>query len=341
MRTKISFKNDYSEGAHPKVLDVLSATNDRQEAGYGQDEVSQQAKKLIHELIGQSQSAIFFVSGGTQANQLVISHLLRPYQSVIAVDSGHIHVHEAGAIENSGHKINAVPHQEGKISVQAIREVLLNHPDNHMVMPKLVYLSQCTELGTIYSKNEMRQIFEFCQSHDLLLFVDGARLGTALTADDNDLTIEDLAMYCDAFYIGATKNGGLLGEAIVFPDPQLAEGFDYYLKQKGALLAKGRVLGAQFYALLETGLFFDLGKHANQMAKQLAQELINRGYRFAFPPTSNQIFPILPLTLVERLKQNYDFYVWQNIDSDSAIVRLVCSWATPESAVQKFIIDLD
>src|SRR5690606_28408780 len=143
-------------------------------------------KKLIHELIGQSQSAIFFVSGGTQANQLVISHLLRPYQSVIAVDSGHIHVHEAGAIENSGHKINAVPHQEGKISVQAIREVLLNHPDNHIVMPKLVYLSQCTELGTIYSKNEMRQLFEFCQSHDLLLFVDGARLGTALTADDND-----------------------------------------------------------------------------------------------------------------------------------------------------------
>lgn len=341
MHAKISFKNDYSEGAHPKVLETLSATNDRQEAGYGQDGISQQARRLIHELIGQSQSAIFFVSGGTQANQLVISHLLRPYQSVIAVDSGHIHVHETGAIENSGHKINAVPHKDGKISVEAIREVLHNHPDHHMVMPKLVYLSQCTELGTIYSKNELKEISEFCQSHDLRLFVDGARLGTALTADTNDLTLEDLAIYCDAFYIGATKNGGLLGEAIVFPDPQLAEGFHYYLKQKGALLAKGRILGAQFYALLEAGLFFDLGRQANQMAKKLTQELINREYRFAFPPTSNQIFPILPLTHIERLKQNYDFYVWKNINSDAAVVRLVCSWATPEDAVDKFIADLD
>ena len=155
------------------------------------------------------------------------------------------------------------------------------------------------------------------------------------------MTLEDLAIYCDAFYIGATKNGGLLGEAIVFPDPQLAEGFHYYLKQKGALLAKGRILGAQFYALLETGLFFDLGRQANKMAKKLTQELINREYRFAFPPTSNQIFPILSLTHIERLKQNYDFYVWKNINSDAAVVRLVCSWATPEDAVEKFIADLD
>lgn len=341
MHQKISFKNDYSEGAHPRVLELLSATNNRQEAGYGDDQISQQAKLLIQKLIGRGQSAIFFVSGGTQANLLVISHLLRPYQSIIAADTAHIHIHETGAVENTGHKINTVPHIDGKITVEALGKVLENHRDNHMVMPKLVYLSQCTELGTIYYKNEIAEISSFCRAHDLLLFIDGARLGTAFSADGSDLTLSDLATYCDAFYIGATKNGGLLGEAIVFPDPMFAEGFDYFLKQKGALLAKGRVLGAQFYALLETGLFFNLGQHANLMAKTISQELTRRGYRFAFPPVSNQIFPILPMPLIKRLQSHYDFYIWEPYDSESAVVRLVCSWATSEESVLALIRDLD
>lgn len=340
MQYKISFKNDYSEGAHPYVLEVLSQTNQQQQAGYGHDQISQHARSLIRSAIQREESSVFFVAGGTQANLLVISHLLRSYQSVIAVDSAHIHVHETGAIESAGHKINLVRHVDGKLNVTAIQELLNSHQDNHMVMPKMVYLSHCTELGTIYRKSELRDISQFCRSNGLLLFLDGARLGCALTADGNDLSLSDIADYCDVFYIGATKNGGLLGEAIVFPDPDLSTGFDFHLKQKGALLAKGRLLGAQFYALLETGLFFDLARHANGMAARLSQAFRDCGYAFAFPPVSNQIFPILPIDLIERLQEKYDFYRWQSMDDNRAVVRLVCSWATTKESVDRFIDDL-
>lgn len=341
MLEKISFKNDYTEGAHPRVLETLVQTNDMQLTAYGQDVISQEAKTKIRALIKNEQSAIYFVGGGTQANLLVISHLLRSYQSVIAVDSGHIHVHETGAIEHSGHKINTVRHQNGKLTVNAIRQVLRQHQDNHMVMPKMVYVSQCTELGTIYQKEELREISAYCKTSGLLLFLDGARLGTALTAKNNDLTLSDIANYCDAFYIGATKNGGLLGEAIIFPDPNLATGFDYYLKQKGALLAKGRLLGIQFDTLLKADLFFELGQHANCMAERLTQAFAAKGFSFAFPPMSNQIFPILPYSVIEQLEKNYDFYVWEPFDATSAVTRLVCSWATTEASIDRLIRDLD
>lgn len=340
MQSKISFKNDYSEGAHPNILNLLIQTNLDQETGYGEDNLSIKAKSFIKRSINNPDAEIYFVSGGTQANMLVISHLLKPYESVIAADTGHIEVHETGAIENTGHKINCIPNQDGKIAVKGIQTALDYHTDNHMVKPAMVYISQCTEVGSIYSKAELEEISQFCKSNNLLLFVDGARLATALTSSHADLNIEELANLADVFYIGATKNAGLLGEAIVFKNKDLAQGFDYYIKQKGALMAKGRILGAQFYALFEDNLFFDLGKHANQMAAKLADAFQSKGYEFSSNPVSNQIFPILPYPIIKELHKKYEFYVWQKLDQDKAVVRLVTSWATSETTIDQFIADL-
>lgn len=340
MQSKISFKNDYSEGAHPNILNLLILTNLDQETGYGEDNLSIKAKSFIKRSINNPDAEIYFVSGGTQANMLVISHLLKPYESVIAADTGHIEVHETGAIENTGHKINCIPNQDGKIAVKGIQAALDYHTDNHMVKPAMVYISQCTEIGSIYSKAELEEISQFCKSNNLLLFVDGARLATALTSSHADLNIEELANLADVFYIGATKNAGLLGEAIVFKNKELAQGFAYYIKQKGALMAKGRILGAQFYALFEDNLFFDLGKHANQMAAKLADAFQSKGYEFSSNPVSNQIFPILPYPIIKELHKKYEFYVWQKLDHDKAVVRLVTSWATPETTIDQFIADL-
>ena len=340
MQSKISFKNDYSEGAHPNILNLLIQTNLDQETGYGEDNLSIKAKSFIKRSINNPDAEIYFVSGGTQANMLVISHLLKPYESVIAADTGHIEVHETGAIENTGHKINCIPNQDGKIAVKGIQAALDYHTDNHMVKPAMVYISQCTEIGSIYSKAELEEISQFCKSNNLLLFVDGARLATALSSSHADLNIEELAKLADAFYIGATKNAGLLGEAIVFKNKELAQGFDYYIKQKGALMAKGRILGAQFHALFEDNLFFNLGKHANQMAAKLADAFQSKGYEFSSNPVSNQIFPILPYPIIKELHKKYEFYVWQKLDHDKAVVRLVTSWATPETTIDQFIADL-
>lgn len=340
MESKISFKNDYSEGAHPDILNLLIKTNLDQEAGYGDDKLSKAAKGFIKKRISNADAEIFFVSGGTQANLLVISHLLKPYESVIAVDSGHIEVHETGAIENTGHKINCIPNTEGKITVAGIQSVLDAHTDNHMVKPAMVYISQSTEIGSIYSKREIEEIAYFCKEHQLKFFIDGARLATALTSSYSDVSIEVIARLADVFYIGGTKNGALLGEAIVFKNSVLAEGFDYYIKQKGALMAKGRILGAQFYALFEDELFFDLGKHANAMSSKLAEAIKQKGYSFASRPVSNQLFPILPLSVIKKLMEKYEFYVWQKLDDSEAVVRIVTSWATEESWVDSFISDL-
>ncbi len=340
MESKISFKNDYSEGAHPKILETLIQTNLVQEPGYGADSICKQAKEYIIKETGNPDSQIFFVSGGTQANLLVISHLLKPYESVIAADTGHIEVHETGAIENSGHKINLIPSREGKINSVGIQAIVDAHTDNHMVKPAMVYISQCTELGSIYSKAELLEISNCCKSNNLLLFIDGARLGTALTSSANDLTLKDIASLSDVFYIGGTKNGALLGEAIVFQDHKLSQGFDYYLKQKGALMAKGRVLGAQFLALFKDNLFYELGTHANVMASNLASAFKTNGYAFATEPVSNQIFPIIPLILAEKLAEKYEFYIWQKLDGQNVVIRLVTSWATKESWINQFIEDI-
>ncbi|WP_322971022.1 low specificity L-threonine aldolase [Faecalibacter sp. LW9] len=336
---KYSFKNDYSEGAHPAILQRLMETNLQQTIGYGEDEFCDEARAWIKTYL-QKDSAIHFVSGGTQANLIVISSILKPHESVIAVESGHIAVHETGAIEATGHKVNTVPTIDGKMTIEEIQNVLNLHTDEHMVKPKMVYISNSTEVGSVYTKAELTAIYDFCQANQLYLFVDGARLGSALTSSKSDLTLEDFANLTDVFYIGGTKNGALIGEAIIINTPQLNEDFRYHIKQKGGMLAKGRLIGIQFAEMFKNDLFFEMGKHANAMAKKLAEGIAAKGYDFLTVPSSNQIFPILPHPEIERLHEKFEFFVWQKIDDEHSAVRLVTSWATPEEQVDHFLNQL-
>lgn len=337
---KISFKDDYSEGAHPEILKLLSETNLLQTIGYGEDEFSEKARQLIKNKIGINTVDIHFVTGGTQANLLVISSVLKSYQSVIAATTAHIEVHEAGAIEATGHKISTIETSDGKLTPDKIKKVLEFHTDEHMVMPKLVFISNSTEIGTVYSKQELSNLFHFCKKNNLYLYLDGARLATALTSDNSELTLKDLSELTDVYYIGGTKNGALLGEAIVINNNDLKENFRFNMKQKGALLAKGRLIGIQFLALFKTELFFELAKHANKSAGKLADTFRNKGYEFLAKPVTNQIFPILPNDLIEKLHKKYDFYVWSKFNETHSIVRIVCSWATDEKVIDEFIQNL-
>lgn len=336
-----NFKNDYSEGAHPSILNKLIETNLAQHLGYGDDEYSVQAKSLLRQKVENPQAAIYFVSGGTQTNLLVISTLLQIHEAVISAKTGHIFTHETGAIEATGHRVIAVETDNGKLTPAAISKTLEGYSLRpHMVKPRMVYISNSTEVGSIYLKEELTELSTFCKAHNLLLFLDGARLGHALTAQNNDLSLPDLAKLTDVFYIGGTKNGALLGEAIVFNNPNLAPEFDYVLKQKGALLAKGRLLGIQFLELFKDDLYFKLAKHANTMAMKIAHAIEANGYSFLTPSTTNQIFPILPKELLEKLSRKYLFYEWGYANSTEAAVRLMTSWATEERVVDEFIKDL-
>lgn len=338
--TQYNFKNDYSEGAHPRILEALGKTNLIQEEGYGQDDYCFEAIKLIRQKIKNPDADVHFVSGGTQANLIVIASILKPYESVIAVATGHIAVHEAGAIEATGHKINSVETKNGKLNPQDIASVINLHQDEHMVKPKLVFISNSTETGNIYYKKELEELSSFCKENNLLLYLDGARLGSALTSEQNDLTLSELSKYLDIFYIGGTKNGALLGEAIVINNEQLKKNFRFHLKQKGALLAKGRILGIQFLELFKDDLFFELGKHANLMAAKISKGIKKFDYGFLTAPVSNQIFPILPDRLIEKLSKKYKFYVWSKINDTNSAIRLVTSWATKEEIVDAFISDI-
>lgn len=272
-----SFKNDYSEGAHPRILNALTETNFVQAEGYGEDEYSLQAIELIKRKIGRHDVDVHLISGGTQTNLTAISAFLRPHEAAVAANTGHILVHETGAIEATGHKILSIEVADGKLKPRQIQAVLDTHTDEHMVKPKLVYISNPTEIGTIYSKNELEELHRFCQVNKLLLYMDGARLGSALCAKGNDIAITDLADLVDAFYIGGTKNGALIGEALVICRESLKEDFRFYIKQKGALLAKGRLLGIQFLELFKDNLYFELAMHANNMADVLRDGIKKRG----------------------------------------------------------------
>lgn len=340
MNYKYSFFNDYSEGAHPNILAALQQTNLIQETGYGEDSFSLHAAELIKAKIGNPNADIHFVSGGTQANLIVLSSMLKSYEAVIAVNTGHIFVHEAGAIEATGHKICTVPSKDGKIKPEQIQAVCDEHSDEHMVKPKVVFISNSTEVGTVYSKQELQAISNVCKQNGLYLYLDGARLGSALTSTGYSVTLAELSSLVDIFYIGGTKNGALLGEAIVINNEDLKANFRYYLKQRGALLAKGRVLGVQFSELLKDDLYFELAKHANEMASKLIQGIKDQGYEFLTDSTTNQIFPIFPNSIIEKLKEIYGFYVWSKIDADKSSIRLVTSWTTREEAVAGFLEDL-
>lgn len=337
---KHQFFNDYSEGAHPNILERLAASNLQQLTGYGEDALSLQAQTLIQEATGNPRAAVHFVSGGTQANMLCLGSMLRPHESVIAPASGHIQVHEAGAVEATGHKIEIITSEDGKLHPGQLGALLSTPRDEHMTKPKVVFISHASELGTLYSKAELEGLHSFCQQHGLYLYLDGARIGSALTARDSDLSLADIAALTDMFYIGGTKNGALLGEAIVINNLALQPEFRWHIKQRGALLAKGRVIGAQFLELFAGELYFELARHANRMAEQLADGLEQMGFAFLTPPQSNQIFPILPDALIEQLQQEYGFYIWAPAGEGMSATRLVTSWATPEQAVQEFLADV-
>ena len=336
-----NFKNDYSEGAHPRILDKLIETNLIQQLGYGEDDYPKEARSILKKKIANQQAVIHFLSGGTQTNLLVISFLLRIHEAVISAKTGHISANETGAIEATGHKVITVETSDGKLTPNDITTVLREHAlAPHVVKPRIVYISNSTEIGTIYSSAELEALYVCCQQQQLLLYLDGARLGHALTAENNDLTFAAIAKYTDVFYIGGTKNGALLGEAVVFNRPELAVDFDYAIKQKGALLAKGRVLSIQFLTLFQDDLYLELALRANSLAMRMAKAIKDKGYSFLTESTTNQIFPILPKSLIEALLINYQFYIWKDIDSDYAAVRLITSWATEEKQVTNFINDI-
>ena len=334
-----SFANDYSEGACPQVLRALVQTNDYQSAGYGVDEYCTTAADLIKKTLEHDDVDIHFITGGTPCNVLAIS-TLRAHEAVICVESGHINVHETGAVEATGHKIIAVKGKRGKILPEEIRAVMADHTDEHKVKPKMVFISNATELGTIYTKEELTAIYETCQELGLYLYLDGARLGNALVATGNDLTLKDICELTDIFYIGGTKNGALLGEAMVIRNDELKPDFRYLIKQHCAMLAKGRIIGVEFLTLFQDGVYFDNARNADIMAQALKYIFSQFSIPMYIDSPTNQIFPVIENSLLEKIKANYKIIEWGPYDESHTICRFVCSWATKKSDVQDFYNDL-
>ena len=333
----ISFKNDYSEGALPQIMEALIKTNLEQTVGYGMDEYCAAASAKIRMRMKRLDAEVHFLVGGTQANQTCISAFLRSHEAVIGVETAHINVHETGAIEATGHKVIAITGVDGKLTAEGIRAAVEYHCDEHMVKPKMVYVSNSTEVGTIYYKEELTKISECCKELGLYLYLDGARLGSALTAEGNDLTLEDIANLTDAFYIGGTKNGALFGEAVVLLNPELQQEFRYVIKQHGGMLAKGRLLGIQFNELFTDDLFFTAGAHANRMAMKIKQAFADCGVSFLTDSVTNQQFPILTAEEITALEQEFLFEYNGKVEENKYAVRFCTSWATKEEAVEQLI----
>ncbi|KAH7127413.1 pyridoxal phosphate-dependent transferase [Dactylonectria macrodidyma] len=336
-KEQYSFSDDYGEGAHPQVLKAIFTSNYTQEAGYGGDTYCDLARQRIRIHLGQDDVGVFFVPSGTSANAISIAACLRPHEAVIAASSGHIVTRETGAVEASGHKIiNATP-CNGKLTPEIISKALdENWHFPHMAKPRMVYISNATEFGTVYTREELRAIKDLCGKKNLLLFLDGARIGTALASKANDMTLRDILELTDIFWIGGTKNGALLGEAVVIKDAELAREFAFYVKQHGSLLAKGRVLGVQFAELFRENLYFELAAQANLAAEKLARGIAAAGFTLYAAPETNQVFAVLPLALIERLQERFSFYVWEKYGDGQAVVRLLTTWATHEREVEAF-----
>ncbi len=337
----ISFENDYLAGAHEKVLQRLIDTNYVQESGYGNDQFTAEAKDKIKEVIKSPNASIYFLVGGTQTNQVVINSVLKPYEGVIAADTGHISTHEAGAIEHSGHKVLSLPSTLGKISSQQVKDYVetfyedANH--EHMVYPGMVYISYPTEYGTLYSKQELTELSNVCKSYNIPLYIDGARLGYGLASDEADLTIEDIADIADIFYIGGTKIGALCGEAIIFTNQYEPKHFTTLIKQHGALLAKSRLIGVQFTELFTNNLYMEISKHAIDMALKLKQAFINKGYQLYLDSPTNQQFFVMHNDKIKELSQHVKFSQWEKYDQNHKIVRFATSWSTTENDIATLI----
>ena len=326
------FNNDYAEGCHQSILDALVKTNLEQTLGYSEDAYCAQAREKIRKVCGDDALAVHFLVGGTQTNLTVIDAALRPHQGALCASSGHIHVHETGAVEATGHKVLALPSVDGKITARQVEQAVLAHRADgsfeHIVQPKLVYISNPTELGTLYTKQELEDLSAVCQKLGLYLFLDGARLGYGLMAKGNDLTMADIARLCDVFYIGGTKVGALFGEAVVIRNPALAEDFRYIIKQHGGMLAKGRLLGIQFDTLFTDDLYYKISAHADAMADKLRDALAEIGAPLLVPGTTNQVFAILPDALLEELAKTVTFCEQERVSDTHRAVRFCTSWAT-------------
>ena len=334
------FTNDYSEGAHPSILEAMTATNLEGNFGYGCDPHCEHAAALIRQKIGRPDADVHFFVGGTQTNATCICAFLRPHEAAIAAHSGHICVHETGAVEATGHKCIAMPAAPGgKLTPELVRQAVAAHPDEHMVKPRLVYVSSTTEAGGVYTTAELKALRAVCDELGLLLYLDGARLASALAC--GGASFEDLGRLCDAFYIGGTKNGAIFGEAVCIMNPALKPDFRYILKQHGGMLAKGWLLGVQFEQLMRSGLYEELGEHSTRMAQQLAEGLKGLGVEFLFESPSNQIFPILPDEVLAKLEGAFHWEVNATLEGGRSCIRLVCSWATQQAAVTAFLLAVE
>lgn len=337
----LHFECDYLEGAHPAVLEALIRTNLEKMPGYGSDEYCRRAKEKIRRLCGAGQAAIHFLAGGTQTNAVVIKSLLKPWEGVLCAGCGHINTHEAGAIEAGGHKVLPLPHTWGKLNPEDTARYLetffQDENRDHMVRPGMIYLSHPTEYGSLYTAGELQRFHEICRKYGLLLYLDGARMGYGLAARDTDVTLPLIASTCDAFYIGGTKVGALLGEAVVFPDPSLAPHFFTFVKQQGALLAKGRLLGIQFDTLFTDNLYFQISRHAIEMAERMKEGLTRKGYRFYYESPTNQQFLIVENDRLPALGEKISYSYWEPADPEHTVIRFATSWATTAEDVDRLL----
>lgn len=341
----IRFESDYLEGAHPRIMEHLLQTNFEQTPGYGTDHHSEKARDYIKKICEDPTVAVHFLVGGTQANTTVIASILKPYQGVISASTGHINVHETGAIEATGHKVLAIDSPDGKLTATQIVKVYDAHWNDdtheHMVQPGMVYISNPTEIGTIYSLKELEELSEACRNRDLPLFMDGARLGYGLMAEGNDISMPDLTKLCDVFYIGGTKVGALFGEAVVISSDKLKKDFRYNIKQRGGMLAKGRLLGIQFETLFEDGLYMEIAGEAIGYAMSIKNAFEAKGYKFLIDSPTNQQFPILTDSEIKKLSEKYSFQYWQKVDDKRSAVRFCTSWATRKEQVEELLKDIE
>ena len=335
----LNFESDYIQGAHPKILEKLIETNFEPLSGYGFDKYSESAKEKIKVACGKEDAQVFLLTGGTQTNQIVIDTMLSKYESVICADTGHINAHEAGAVEFTGHKILTLNNHLGKIDADELKEFIVNfYADEnyeHISIPGMVYISHPTEYGTLYNKEELKNIFSICKEYDIPLFVDGARLGYGLMSTGTDVILNDIVQLCDVFYIGGTKVGALCGEAVVFTHDNAPKHFFTSIKQHGALLAKGRLTGIQFDVLFTDELYFKISKHAIDMADKMRKLFKEKGFTFFIETVSNQIFIVLENSKLENLRKSVSFGYWERVDDNHTVVRFATSWATNEIDIDK------
>lgn len=337
----IFFYSDYLEGAHPLILQRLAECNMLQTCGYGKDDFCKQAREQIRSLCGAPDADVHFLVGGTQTNITVISSILRPYQGVLCAESGHINTHETGALEHSGHKALTLPTRDGKVSAADVDAAMRLHfsedSPEHEVQPGMLYISFPTELGTIYSKRELTDLKEVCSKWNIPVFIDGARLGYGLASEDCDFTLAELSSLTDVFYIGGTKQGALFGEAVVINNNALKKDFRYCIKQNGGMLAKGRLLGIQFSALLENGLYFELAAKADKAAERIRAAFRKKGAAFLVENRTNQIFPILDRKMIDSLSADFGFEFWKQMEDGRSAVRFCTSWATRDEWVDSLV----